>query len=283
LLLRLHQESNEIQEAFEQHAFHRGIARLNNFVKEDLSDFYFEVAKDRLYTGRQWDRYHTRVVLSQVLHELLDVVAPIAPLLVQEIWSHMPQNLMSTPNALQREWKRKEIDHTFDFAAKSHGFFWTAKRLFGPIENALRADGTIKSSLELAVNVTVDHGSPERTVVDEILTRMNGPPLAGVLGVSSSGNKIGEVGSGSKVVGEIEESIEDWIWEAGKIGQPVESKLRIQVRTMTEEETKCVRCWKHLVPTVESEKALCTRCTDVVSTQRPDVWREHAQGVAQAT
>lgn len=71
--------------AHDGHEFHRALAAVNRWVTNDLSAFYLEALKDRLYCGDGGG------VLEPVFFGFLRMLAPVAPLLVEEVWEHRPE------------------------------------------------------------------------------------------------------------------------------------------------------------------------------------------------
>ncbi len=83
-LFQLREAMGEVGRAVEGHEFHRALAAINRWITNDLSAFYLEVLKDRLYCGDGGG------VLEPVFNGFLRMLAPITPLLVEEAWDHRP-------------------------------------------------------------------------------------------------------------------------------------------------------------------------------------------------
>ncbi|EOD50672.1 putative isoleucyl-trna synthetase protein [Neofusicoccum parvum UCRNP2] len=89
-LHQLSRTAHAVHAAYSAHEFHRGTATLSRYTTTDLSAFYFETLKDRLYAGTAADRRGAQRVLRTVFDQLLDMLAPVCPLLVEEVWSLAP-------------------------------------------------------------------------------------------------------------------------------------------------------------------------------------------------
>jgi isoleucyl-tRNA synthetase len=65
---------------------------LQRFVVVDLSNFYFDTAKDRLYVGGKdsYTRRSCQTVLAAHLLTLVRSIAPVLPHLAEDAWSHLP-------------------------------------------------------------------------------------------------------------------------------------------------------------------------------------------------
>jgi isoleucyl-tRNA synthetase len=74
-----------VWEAWQTYDFHKAVGHINRWASSDLSAFYLEGVKDRLYCGDGGS------VLYYVFHGFLQMLAPITPLLVEEAWEHRPE------------------------------------------------------------------------------------------------------------------------------------------------------------------------------------------------
>ena len=76
-------------EAFE---FHRVYQAVNEFAIVDLSSFYLDVLKDRMYTFAPTStaRRSAQTVLWQITEALVRLVAPILTFTADEVWEHLP-------------------------------------------------------------------------------------------------------------------------------------------------------------------------------------------------
>jgi isoleucyl-tRNA synthetase len=74
-----------VWDAWQTYDYHRAVSHINRWVNSDLSAFYLEGAKDRLYCGDGGS------ILYHIFHGFLRMLAPITPLLVEEAWVHRPE------------------------------------------------------------------------------------------------------------------------------------------------------------------------------------------------
>jgi isoleucyl-tRNA synthetase len=72
--------------------FHRVFHALHDFAVVDLSAFYFDVLKDRLYTfaPRNRARRSAQTAVYRIANALLSLVTPIMVFTAEEIWRHFP-------------------------------------------------------------------------------------------------------------------------------------------------------------------------------------------------
>ena len=72
--------------------FHRVYHAVNEFAIVDLSSFYLDVLKDRMYTFAPTSqaRLSAQTVLWQITEALVRLVAPILSFTADEVWEHLP-------------------------------------------------------------------------------------------------------------------------------------------------------------------------------------------------
>lgn len=81
-----------IKDSFETYEFYRLYQVIQRFAVVDLSNFYFDVAKDRLYVGgkKSYTRKSCQTVLAAHLLCLVRAMAPVLPHLAEDAWQHLP-------------------------------------------------------------------------------------------------------------------------------------------------------------------------------------------------
>ena len=79
MLQRTAEVMDEITEAFESYEFFRFFQLLQNFCVTDLSNFYLDIAKDRLYVSAPADRRRRscQTVMSMIIERLAGLIAPV--------------------------------------------------------------------------------------------------------------------------------------------------------------------------------------------------------------
>jgi isoleucyl-tRNA synthetase len=89
---RLQKTIGRILGAYERFEFHTVFHTLNNFCSVDLSAFYLDVLKDRLYTGAtdSLERRSGQTVMYEILLALTKLMAPVLSFTAEEIWKHLP-------------------------------------------------------------------------------------------------------------------------------------------------------------------------------------------------
>jgi isoleucyl-tRNA synthetase len=86
--------TREFRQWYEEFAFHRIYQRLNQFCVVELSAFYFEVLKDRLYTAAPNSRARrsAQTALWRIASSLVKLMAPILTFTAEEAWQYLPND-----------------------------------------------------------------------------------------------------------------------------------------------------------------------------------------------
>ncbi|MEJ2182337.1 MAG: isoleucine--tRNA ligase [Nitrospirota bacterium] len=85
---RLQGLTEKVTAAYERYSFHEVYHRLYNFCVVDMSSFYLDVLKDRLYTYREDSpgRRGAQWVLREILLTMTRLMAPVLSFTAEEIW-----------------------------------------------------------------------------------------------------------------------------------------------------------------------------------------------------
>jgi isoleucyl-tRNA synthetase len=83
----------DVRNAYEEFAFHKIYHRLNHFCIVDLSAFYFDVLKDRLYISapKSRGRRSAQTAVWRIGEALVRLLAPIMSFTCEEIWPYLPK------------------------------------------------------------------------------------------------------------------------------------------------------------------------------------------------
>jgi isoleucyl-tRNA synthetase len=85
--------SADVQRSYEEFAFHRIYHRINNFCGVELSAFYFDILKDRLYTSapKSAKRRAAQTTIWRIGEALVRLLAPIMSFTCEEVWQYLPR------------------------------------------------------------------------------------------------------------------------------------------------------------------------------------------------
>ena len=218
--------------AYDNYEFHVVSHAINDFCVVELSSFYLDIIKDRLYCDEKdgLSRRSAQTALWLILDTMTKLFAPILAFTCDEIWLAMPHRKEDDP----RNVLLNEMNNPFPFYALEADAMerWNKViKLRDVVNQALetaRSEKKIGKSLEAKIVLTVP---ADETALDG----MGVDALADILIVSQA--------------------------ELQKSGMNV---LKVDVEPAAGQ--KCERCWK-VLPTVGSDAGyptLCPRCAKVV-------------------
>lgn len=91
-LCQLQDLIGRVRQAYDRFEFHRVYHALHNYCVVDLSSFYLDILKDRLYTSAAGSRGRrsAQTALYEVVTSLLKLMAPVLSFTAEEAWWHLP-------------------------------------------------------------------------------------------------------------------------------------------------------------------------------------------------
>ena len=216
---------------YDNYEFHSVSHAINDFCVVDLSSFYFDIIKDRLYCDEAdgLQRRSAQTALYLILDAMTRMFAPILAFTCDEVWLAMPHRAEDDGrNVLFNEMVQPYTEYALseEEMVKWSRIVTLRSAVNGALEQA-RADKVIGKSLEAAVDLTV----PEE---DAFLAEMDADEVADLFIVSQVKLTVGD-----------------------------EMKVTVEAA----QGVKCGRCWKvlHSVKTVGEHEALCPRCAAVMA------------------
>ena len=245
-ITRLNQLMERCKAAYDEYEFHVVSHAINDFCVVDLSSFYLDIIKDRLYCEEKdgLERRSAQTALYLILDTITKLFAPILCFTCDEIWQAMPHkneddqrnvvlNVMNEP-FMQYALPEEEM-------AKWDALETLRDGVNAALESA-RAQKKIGKSLEAKVTLVTDQPQPQ---------------LDGLKAAFE--NQWADLFIVSQV--EVKEDAGLYDTAAETTGEGV--------RVLVEEAAgqKCERCWKHdgAVGQDAAHPTLCPRCAQVVS------------------
>ncbi len=92
ILHRMNETARDITRLMDSYEFGETGRVLNNFIWDDLCDWYIEFAKLSLYGADEQAKKKTQSVLAYVLDRTLRMIHPFMPFISEEIWQHLPHD-----------------------------------------------------------------------------------------------------------------------------------------------------------------------------------------------
>jgi isoleucyl-tRNA synthetase len=90
----------DVERWYEEFAFHKIYQRILNFCAVELSAFYFDVLKDRLYTSaaNSAGRRAAQTVIWRILEATVRLLAPLMSFTCEEVWGYLPKVASRPPS-----------------------------------------------------------------------------------------------------------------------------------------------------------------------------------------
>ena len=161
-LSRLAHVMGEVTDHFEQYEFARVFKSIYTFCNEDLSNFYLDILKDRLYISstKSPERRSAQSVLYHILNSLVRSLAPLITFTAEEIFMKMPKSATTAQvqsvhllswSDIPAEWSNTSIDDKFEPLLALRGHVMKAleeERRVGAIGSSLEAKITFETASE---------------------------------------------------------------------------------------------------------------------------------------
>ncbi|VAX25241.1 Isoleucyl-tRNA synthetase [hydrothermal vent metagenome] len=92
ILVKFHKLIRKITKAFDKYEFHIFYHAIHNFCVVDLSSFYLDIIKDRLYTypERSAGRRSAQSTLYDITVGMLKLMSPVLSFTSEEAWDYLP-------------------------------------------------------------------------------------------------------------------------------------------------------------------------------------------------
>ena len=92
-LLKLNDLVKKCTHSYDNYDFHEAYQAINSFCVIDMSNFYLDIIKDRLYTAKpeSKERRAAQTTMYLILDALVKMLAPLTSFTAEEIWKYMPK------------------------------------------------------------------------------------------------------------------------------------------------------------------------------------------------
>lgn len=231
-LMRLDNVIQKAHEGYEAFDFHIVFHAIHNYCTTDLSNFYLDIIKDRLYCEPENSvaRRAAQTTIYRILSALTRLIAPILSFTAEEIWSYLPHAASDDAKSvfLNEMPKASGLTEDADFMAKWDLIYQTRMEANKVLEEK-RNEKLIGKSLEAKVTIAVADDA-QYTVLSKAADILAKVLIVSVVSVVKA--------------------------ESGETIYTVE-------RAAGE---KCERCWMYLdsVGKNAAHPTLCARCASVV-------------------
>ncbi len=100
-LLRAQRLIERVRKAYDEFEFHLVFHSIHGFCVNDLSAFYFDVVKDRLYCESKGGklRRSSQTAMNEILHTMVKLFAPILSFTAEDIWKYTKKSEIRNPKS----------------------------------------------------------------------------------------------------------------------------------------------------------------------------------------
>jgi isoleucyl-tRNA synthetase len=221
---------------------------INQFTTVDLSAFYADVSKDRLYTfgATSRERRSAQTAMYTIADGLVRLLAPILPVTTDELWRHLPGTRDASVHmaefpaaadlaAMRDETLEREWDVLLD-----------ARSAVNARLETLREKKAIGSSLQATVAIDVD----DDALAGLLKKHAESLPMLFIVSSVTLGPRAAAARNAGFTPAAAGEAVQPWSIEAS----PAQGE-------------KCPRCWRIVteVSAAADSLGLCDRCVDAMT------------------
>jgi len=246
MLNRLTNILDQITSAYESYEFSRFFQILQSFCVVDLSNFYLDIAKDRLYVSAPNDfrRKSCQFVLSKIIENLAIMISPVLSHMAEDIWQNIPYEI-NEKSVFQRgwpempsDWKNPDIEKNILLLRKLR------VEINKSIENC-RSQQKIGAALETQIRF-----NPSDKELNNAL-----------LWLEQNGDKKVDIYSDWLIVSDFE-IVENFLSDSLIIEDCDLGKIQIAKAFGC----KCDRCWHYQTEVIDgiNNTKLCKRCAEII-------------------
>lgn len=241
ILSRLHQLSKEVLPCYEKFNFHSIYRHIYDFCISDLSSFYLDSLKDRLYCNEPSDaaRRSSQSALFIISKALCQWLAPILVFTTEEVWQSF--DFGPEESVHLSEWDNELWAHYSEESLKLWNAIRSIREEADSLIEKMREAKEVGSSLDCQVHLNSDEDELSRFLATNKELIQLGLIVSGVTLEKSPNAQAYEI---------------EWV---GKENKALKQKLWLAVTKASGE--KCARCWNYK-PEVGSlnDPTLCSRC-----------------------
>lgn len=245
----------DCKKSYESYQFNRVYQALQRFVVLDLSNFYLDVAKDRLYISdpESTQRRACQTVLNALLSGMLPLIAPILPHMAEDAWQSLPYK-KKCDSIFQLGWAT--IPDAWMDLQDEEREAWNALLVIRAEVNQLleraRTGKLLGSSLEAKISIHVSD-CKLKLLLDNLQKSNNGQDQLRYLFIVSQVHVVNSAEDISNLEYKTTAEV-DGVSDLVSIGVDVANGR------------KCARCWNYSTHVGENEEhpEICERCLPVL-------------------
>jgi isoleucyl-tRNA synthetase len=230
---------------YANYEFHRVYHAIHDYCVVDLSSFYFDVLKDRLYTkaAKSKSRRSAQTAVWKITSALVRLAAPVLVFTSEEIWKYLPK-ASGEPESIHM------------------ALFPEAETLAGGIDNAAAEKWAELAQVRAAVLVALEQARAAKVIGGGLEAKVHlhaGPKAAGL----------------QKLLEEKQSALPALLIVSQVKVEPsaipgsvqAESLPELSIKIERADGAKCERCWNYSTHVGENARypTVCERCTEALA------------------
>jgi isoleucine--tRNA ligase len=235
-IMKINELVKTVTEGYDIYQFNKAYYGINSFLVHDMSTFYLDIIKDRLYVEGKTskERRSAQTAMYIILSKLVRILAPITAFTAEEIWKYMP---------------KKENENTFSIMLEDYPKY--DEKLYDK-----KLDDKFKKIIEIKelVSKKLEEAREEKLIGQTLEAK-----------VTVSANKENEL---YEIIKNNKNLIEDVliVSELELKEDNSKEKEELSVNISRAEGEKCERCWKYTkdVGIDKENLTICKRCSEVL-------------------
>ena len=164
-LMKLDSVIDKVNEGYNNFDFHIAFHAIHNFCVIDMSNFYLDIIKDRLYCEKEDSeiRRSAQTAMYRILSAVARLSAPIISFTAEEIWSYMPHSSSDDAESifLNQMPEKSGIEFTDDFISKWE-FIYSNREAVNKVLEEKRNEKVIGKSLEAKILIHCNSENAEK-------------------------------------------------------------------------------------------------------------------------
>lgn len=255
-----------VKDSYDNYQFYKIFQLLQRFAIVDLSNFYFDVAKDRLYVGgsASFTRRSCQTVLAAHFLSIIQMIAPILPHLAEDAWQNLPFEHVMDNGSVARyvfDLRWSDLNERWLSMPASDVDFWSSilelRSEVNKVLEVARGGKLIGSSLEAKVYLRTSDATTSSQLRE----------ICGAMHEADSLHRI-FITSQVEVLHFLDEVAQTVQYTGSYTNQ---SNIDIWIGVCRADGMKCERCWNYSpkVGMFAEHPTLCSRCCTVISDSQP--------------
>ena len=164
-LMKLDSVIDKVNEGYNNFDFHIAFHAIHNFCVTDMSNFYLDIIKDRLYCEKEDSeiRRSAQTTMYRILSAVARLSAPIISFTAEEIWSYMPHSSSDDAESifLNQMPEKSGISLSDEFVAK-WDFIYSNREAVNKVLEEKRNEKLIGKSLEAKIIIHCNSETAEK-------------------------------------------------------------------------------------------------------------------------